>query len=237
LIAVTNAKGEFELAYSKPAMQMVLQVAARGMAPKLFTVPTGADLKTMTVTEGATVRGRLVRQGKPVSSAEVGLATYTRVSGTVYPEVRIGTQEDGKFAITNVPAGRIWNVYPKMQSLAARGIGSNAVVCETKDDGQEVDVGDIELKPTHTLRGKVVLSDGNPIPPDMRVTLSTDRAWDSQTTILGPGGAFEFEGLPAGVFSVAPGVKGYRLAEGFSVEVLVNRKVDGLTIQMVPAKP
>jgi len=109
-MTVTNDKGEFEIAYSKPAVRMILQVTARGMAPKLFTEPTGADRKTMTVTEGATIRGRLLREGKPISNAEVGLATHSRLSGRVYPEVRIGTQEDGTFAITNVPAGRIWDV-------------------------------------------------------------------------------------------------------------------------------
>jgi hypothetical protein len=75
LMAVTNEKGEFEIAYSKPAMEMILNVTARGMAPTLFTEPTGADRKMMTVTEGATIRGRLVQpDGKPVANAEVGRA-------------------------------------------------------------------------------------------------------------------------------------------------------------------
>jgi hypothetical protein len=165
------------------------------------------------------------------------LATHSRRSGTVYPEVRIGTQEDGTFAITNIPPARIWDVYPKMASLAARGIGADVVICETKDDGQDVRLGDIQLKPTHTLRGKVVLADGKPIAPDMRVTLSAQRAWDSQVTAISPDGRFEFQGLPAGVFDIAPGVKGYRLPEGFSVEALVNRDVDDLVIQLAPARP
>jgi hypothetical protein len=51
------------------------------------------------------------------------------------------------------------------------------------------------------------------------------------------GDRFEFQGLPTGVFDIAPGVKGYRLPEGFSIEALVNRDVDDLVIQMAPARP
>src|SRR5262249_43184568 len=40
-LAVTNAKGEFEIGYGNPALSMVLLVEARAMAPKkLLAVPT-----------------------------------------------------------------------------------------------------------------------------------------------------------------------------------------------------
>jgi hypothetical protein len=235
-MAATNEKGEFEIAYGKPAVRMILLVTPRGMASKLFTEPTGADRKTMTITEGAVIRGRLVQDGKPVANAEVGLTTHQRASGRVYAEMRVGTKEDGTFAITNVPAGRIWLLYPKMESLASRGIGADVIPCETKDDGQEVDLGDIELEPAYTLRGKVILTDGNPVPADMRVTLSADRAWDTQMTVISPDGNFEFHGLPVGVYDLSPGVKGYRLPKGFAVETLVNRNVDNLVIRMEPGQ-
>jgi uncharacterized GH25 family protein len=230
--ALSNEKGEFEMAYGKPVARMVLQVTARGMAPKLFSLPTGAERKTMTVTSGALIRGRLLYQGKPVAGAEVGLTAHSRSSGTTYAEVRIGTREDGTFAITNVPPGRIWLLYPKMGALAERGIGAREVVCETKDDGEDVDLGDIQLKPAHTLRGKVVLADGKPVLPEMLVTLSADRAGDSQVAPIGADGRFEFRGLPSGVYSLTPAVRGYRLADGPLVEALVNRDIDTFIIRM-----
>jgi hypothetical protein len=237
VMAVSNEKGEFEIAYGVPADKIILSVSARGMASKLFTEPTGADRKTMTVEEGATVRGRLMENGKPVANAEVGLISHSRRSGASYPEIRIGTQEDGTFAITNVPAGRVWLVYPKMDSLSARGLGAGAVDCETKDNGQEVSVGDIPVTAAHKLSGKVVLTDGKPIPEGMRMTLGADRAWDSQTVTLAPDGGFSFAGLPTGVYSLGPSVKGYELAEGVDVEALVNRDIDALTIGLRPSAP
>jgi Carboxypeptidase regulatory-like domain len=235
-MAVTNEKGEFEMAYGKPAIQMILNVNARGMAPKLFTESTGSERQTLTVGEGATLRGRVMFNGKPVANAEVGLVTHSRSAGTNYSEVRIGTKEDGTFVITNVPAGRIWMIYPKMESVAARGIGGHAVPVETKDDGQEVDVGDIPLVAARTVRGKVVLSDGKPIPPDMRVTLGADQAWDTQMATIGQDGSFEFHGVVDGVYTINPSVRGYWTGDRMGVEVLVNGDRN-LTIPMTPAPP
>jgi len=238
LMAVTNEKGEFEIAYSKPAVDMTLNVSARGMAPKLFTEPTGPDRKTMTVTDGATVLGRLVQpDGKPAANAEVGLSTHSRGAGTTFPEIRIGTREDGTFAITNVPAGRIWYVYPKMESLAARELAGYALPCETKDDGQEVNVGDIQLLPAYALRGRVVLNDGKPIPPEMRVTLANDMGSDTQMTGLPPDGAFEFHGLAKGVYVLGPGIRGYKLPDGSTGEVLLDRDRKDVVLRMEPAPP
>jgi hypothetical protein len=61
---------------------------------------------------------------------------------------------------------------------------------------EEVDVGDIQIIPGHRLRGRVTLSDGAAIVDGMRATISADRAWDSQTAVIGPDGHFEFVSLP-----------------------------------------
>ncbi|SPE36509.1 exported hypothetical protein [Candidatus Sulfopaludibacter sp. SbA3] len=235
LMAVTNQKGEFEIAYGKPAVSMILQVTPRGMSAKLFTEPTGAEVKTMTVSDGATVRGRLVMNGKPVPNAQIGLVTHSQMAGQGLPEMRIGTREDGTFAITNVPAGRIYYLYGRMESLAPQGVAAEMVACETKDDGQEVDVGDIQVRPAYTLRGMVKLSDGKPIPPDMRINLFPDRGRDSQSVLLGPDGKFEFKGIAKGVYDLAPSVRGYRIGDANTMEELVDRDISGLMITLQPA--
>ena len=38
----------------------------------------------------------------------------------------------------------------------------------------------------------MVLSDGKPIPPGMRVTVGTNQAWDNQMAHIGADGGFEF---------------------------------------------
>jgi hypothetical protein len=237
-LAATDEHGEFQIAYAKPAVEITLSVSPRAMAPKLVTVPTGPEQRTITVTPGATLRGRLLQpDGTPAGNAEIGVFVHSRMAGTAFQEVRIGTKSDRTFAITNIPAGRIWYVYPKMESLAARGLAGNAVAVETKDDGEDVDVGTITLQSAYTLRGKVVLSDGNPIPPDMHVTLSSDRGSDTQIATIAPDGSFEFRGLSKGIYSIAPGVRGYKPKDDVYGEVLINRDGKSILIPMSTVAP
>jgi hypothetical protein len=234
LMAATNERGEFEIAFDKPADTMILSVSPRGMAAKLFTLQTGAERKTMTVTDGATITGRLMQNGEPVANAEMGLTTHKIADGKTFPEMRVGTGEDGRFAITNVPARRIYYLYAKMGSLAARGAAAEVVECETKDDDQVVNVGNIQVKPGFVLRGKVMLGDGKPIPPDMHANLFADRTQDSQSAMIGENGAFEMKGLAKGVYSIAASVKGYGLPQEQSDEILVERDVTKLVIRLQP---
>jgi uncharacterized GH25 family protein len=239
--AVSDEKGEFEIAYSKPALEMTLTVFARGMAAKRVIGAPGEGRKQITVTDGATVRGRFVYQGKPVASAQVALGVNMQLASMWMPELTVGTQDDGTFVATNVPAGRLWKVYPKMDSVADRNIGlRDPVVFAVKDDGQEIDLGDIELKPTYTLRGRVILTDGKPFPPYMNVTVGADGRSDGHMALISADGSFTVKGLPPGAYNLAAGVRGYRLAGEChfcsNTEVLVNGDVSGFTIRLQPER-
>ena len=238
LVAVSNREGEFEMAYGKPATAMVLEVAPRGMAPTLVTLATGGERHTVTVTDGATIRGRLVSGGKPVANADMLLTTHSRYSGNVYQDVRIGTNADGEFAITNVPPGRVWDLSPRMESLAPKGLAAPVTFVATKDDGHEVQVGDIQARPAHTVRGRIVLADGSPIPSGMRLGLSPDSGGDRQVAMLPADGAFEFHGVGKGVYTLSPAVKGYRARNAdYGIEFLVEGDVDQFNITLHPVKP
>jgi hypothetical protein len=63
--------------------------------------------------------------------------------------------------------------------------------------------------PAHTITGKLTLSDGHPIPEGMRLTLGSDRVWDTQTVTLNREGSFEIKNVPNGDFCISPSVKGY----------------------------
>jgi len=103
---------------------MILEITPRGMAPTLATLATGPERHTVTVTDGASIRGRLISGGKPIPNVEMLLATHSRVSGTTYQELRIGTNANGEFVITNVPPGRVWDLVPRMDSLASKGLAA-----------------------------------------------------------------------------------------------------------------
>jgi len=237
-MAVTNTKGEFELAYREKATGMLLQVEARGMAAKLIALPTGAKRQTIVVSDGALIRGRLMNHGKAVAGAEVGLIAQDtggfganlKIVGNPYDEMHIGTQEDGSFVMANVPTPVDWYVYGKMEAISTLG-GTDLVKCTARRDKEEVNVGDIEIIPGHRLRGEVTLRDGAPIADGMRVTIYAERTRDSQTALLGRDGHFEFVGLPVGKYNIVPSVRGYRIQ---SFETTIDRDVDGFKIALQP---
>lgn len=242
-VAATNSKGEFELAYSNKATGMLLRVEARGMATKLVVLRTGADRKTITVSGGAVIRGRLVDHGQPVAGAEVGLIARDRggfganlkINGNPYDEIRIGTQEDGSFVIPNAPASVDWFVYGRMETIAALG-ATDPVECATTRDGEEVNVGDIQIHPGHRLRGTVTLSDGAAMAAGMRITISSQDAWDSQTIPIGHDGQFEFTSLFTGKYEIFTSVRGYHLQQNQRViEATVDRDIDDFAITLDPA--
>jgi len=235
-IAVTNAAGEFELAFDRAALGMVVQVEARGMAPGIFnTFSTGLDRRTVTVTDGSVIRGRIVRDGKPMGGAEVGLIARQhgwdaklKLVGFPYSEIRVGTQPDGTFTITNVPPGVEWYIYGRMGSIP-NGDAAPILECVTKGDGDEVNVGDLAVQPGRRLRGRVILADGKPVASGMRVTIGSDRAFDSQTALLHPDGMFEFSGLRDDGYTVFTSVRGYEQGQ----EVLtVSRDIDDFTLTL-----
>ncbi len=218
---------------------MLLQVEARGMATKLIAVPTGAGRETITVSDGALIRGRLVNHGKPVASAEVGLIAQNtggfdnklNVVGNPYDEIRIGTQEDGSFVIPNVPTPVDWYVYGKMEAIRAFG-ATDPVKCTTTRDSEEVNVGDIQIIPGHRLRGRVTLTDGAAVADGMHVTISADRSPDGQIAVIGHDGHFEFANLPTGKYAIIAAVRGYRLQ---SIEATIDRDIDDFAIDLDPA--
>lgn len=244
-LAVTNDKGEFQIVYAEPAKRMLLSVEARTLAPKFAVLATGQDRQTIELARGATIRGRLMESGKPVGNAEIGLIAQARggfgphltMVGNPYSELRVGTQEDGSFALTNVPVQTNWYVYAKMESVASRG-ATQPKVCATTRPEEIANVGDIQLRPGYRLEGKVLLSDGKSVPEGMRVIISSQRVLDSQTALLDKGGHFTFFSLPEGKYSISPAVRGYSFPEGHDgVETTVERNVNDFVITLDPEPP
>jgi hypothetical protein len=244
-ISVTNKRGEFEVAYSKPTPKMLLEVEARGLAPKFAVMETGPNRRSVTLTDGATIVGRLVQNGKPVPNAQIGLIPKERggfgnslnLIGNPYEVVRIGTDANGRFTIPNVPAAVDWYLYGTMDSISALGATSPIEVHVGKD-GQYLQVPDLVIKPGLHVRGTVLASDNKPIANGMRVTLSSETVWDFQTVPLA-GGHFEFTSLPFGKYNISASVKGYheKTPQYGPTPFSIDHDVDNVTITIYPNVP
>jgi hypothetical protein len=244
-ISVTNKRGEFEVAYTKPTPKMLLEVEARGMAPKFAVMETGPNRRSVTLTDGATIVGRLVQNGKPVPNAQIGLIPKQRggfgnnlnLIGNPYEVVRIGTDANGRFTIPNVPAAVDWYLYATMDSISALG-ATSPIEAHVGKDGQYLQVPDLVIKPGLHVRGTVLASDNKPIGNGMRVTLSSETVWDFQTVPLAAG-HFEFSSLPSGKYTISASVKGYheKSPQYGPTPFSIDHDLDNVTITIYPNVP
>jgi hypothetical protein len=93
-LAATDEQGQFEITYGIPLTAIILNVSPRAMVPKLVTLPTGSEERTVTVTQGATLRGRLLEpDGTPTRNAEIGVFLHNRMAGAVFQELRNETNQ------------------------------------------------------------------------------------------------------------------------------------------------
>jgi hypothetical protein len=242
-MSITNSRGEFILTSDKPAIAYDLRIEARGLARRNFAlVPLGAEERVLQLSDGATVAGRILKDGKPLANVEIGLVQHNRGVEDFVGAETIGTDAQGRFSFVNVGPSGDWYVYGLMHSIGSQG----AVAAETVrvlGDNSVSDVGDLVVSASHTLSGRVVLSDGQPIPPKTRLTVSRDGPWDSQTVILDADGRFSVSGLPTESFHVFTSVKGYHLSrQNRSLELLnltflrgrIDRDINDLTILLEP---
>ncbi len=242
-LSVTNKEGEFELAYSKPTPKMLLEVEARGLAPKFAVMETGPNRHSITLAEGATIDGRLVQNDKPVPNAQIGLIAKDRggfggdlkLAGNPYEIVRIGTDAKGRFLIPNIPVGVDWYVYATMDSISPLGSTSPIEIRASKD-GQYLRVPDLVIKPGFHIRGTILASDNKPIADGMRVILSSETVWDSQTMPLAADGHFEFTNLPAGKYTISASVKSYheKTSQYGPTPFSVNHDIENFTTTIYP---
>jgi uncharacterized GH25 family protein len=210
-LAITDEKGEFAI-YSREAFDhMQLKVTARAMAPKRFnTVRGGSVRKDLTVTEGASLRGRVLLNGKPLKDVSVGAVSVDR-SENFSGDYEYGTREDGTFLFPNLPPDREYFIYGMLKSFLEHG-ALPARQVRIQGDGTVADVGDLSVVPGHRLAGRMVLSEDKPLPPDARLTIGRREAWDVFALDLPPSGEFSVPNLPAESLTIGGGVKGYRFS-------------------------
>jgi beta-lactamase regulating signal transducer with metallopeptidase domain len=240
-LAVTDERGEFALVCDAPVIGLDLKVEARGAVRKNFElVKSDGETHRLELAEGATVTGRVLEAGQPLAGVMIGICQADRGGGTFLGPYRIGTDDDGRFTLANLPSDGELLVYGIMQSMP------DGITLPAKKfmpaEAATTDVGDLTVVPSHTIRGRVALADGKQLPPHTRVMLSRDEAWDSNFTEAAADGTFAIRGVPPEVVHVSARVKGYRLSpknmsyayNGIWLLGLVSGDVEDLTILYEP---
>ena len=178
-LAVTNLRGEFVLTSKSPITYADLLIEGNGIAPRIVSGrKPEQNPQTIKMTAGATLTGRLLRDGKPSPGVLVGLVQADRSGTTFLGDTSIGTDEHGRFTFLNVHPDEDYFVYGMMASFTDGGaVAARAV--RVGGEGATTDTGDLRVVRGHRIRGQVVLSDGKTIPSKTRLMVSRQDAWDS----------------------------------------------------------
>ncbi len=210
-LAVTDEAGLFILNATLPVEQVALEVEARNLAKGVFnSLSSGEAINDLKMTEGVTITGRVLKDGKPVSGVEVGISGAERWAEVYIGNFSTATSEEGRFMFVNIPSKRAYQFYGLMKSFSGKGALLSRVI-RLGEDGSEFNLGDLEVKPSYTLGGQIKLTDGKSLPEKTRILLSRDEAWDSQQIELDAQGKFKLEGLPTEPVSLSVRVPDYRL--------------------------
>jgi hypothetical protein len=200
LSVVTNEQGEFKIDTLIPVDALDVEVRAKGFVPYLFQQVAVGHRQTLALERGVTIVGRVVRDGRPLSGVAMAVTWTKWLSDGFWGPWEALTDQDGHFEIPNVSAHRAIFLYGKMSSLTGRGALPRESFT-TGDNGSTLDVGaikgDLNVERGFTVFGRVILSDGKPVPKGSRVNLVRAGCADNQTVEIGGNGEFAICDVPA----------------------------------------
>jgi hypothetical protein len=196
---------------------------------------------------GADIRGRIVKDGKPVPGISVGLVQVDRGIENFVGQMETGTNETGEFEFRHMPPGEDYYLYTHMKGSENRGT-LQIHQLHAGRDRSIVEAGDLTLEPAYRLAGRVISTDGKSIPKGVRLMLTRELAWDHQNVPLDAEGRFTFDGVPEEGVTFILRVPGYRLAAkgnrlqrdingGLAVYVDKNRDDIEIYVEPDPSAP
>ena len=241
-VAVADDQGRFLLLCQATVETVYAEAEGPGAAQRWVELKPGRD-HLIRMREGVAVAGRIQRDGQPVQDALVGLVTSDRLCGNFLRYDAIATDKDGRFALPNVTPEREFVVYVTIDSLHGHGAVPPKKFT-TGPSGTTADLGALAVQPAHRIAGRVVLSDGKPVPPGTRLVLGREEAWDHAEALLDAEGRFEFQGVPAESVSLSLRIKGYKFSKrnpsldwrNGGVLGRVDRDLTNLTLLLEPGE-
>jgi len=184
-------------------------VTARSLAPHIERMLAPGQSKTIQLTEGSTITGRVMRDGKPLAGARVGFVQSNRASSGFLGRFEIGTNRDGLFVMTNLGSNQRYRVYTPMEGLSG-GVAEPGIV-DLGADKTSADAGTLVVRPGRRIAGTVVVPEGASIPPHTQITFGYDLTGDGRSVEVRGDGTFSFDGVPKGDAELAIRIPGLKL--------------------------
>lgn len=218
--SITDERGEFMLRVPNAQAKLDVRVRARNYAPHIERELVPGVSRTIRVSAGGTVTGRIRHHGDPVAGVAVTFTQPDRNSHYYLGDDSIGTDEEGRFVMTGLGNDTEYMIYVKMRDSAPLVVPMVRFV--TGGDASATDIGEVAAQSGRTIAGCV--ASGGPVPAGTRVTLT--RGPYVEVAEVAGDGAFRFAGVPNEPLTLAVRARGYaphevRLAPAGDVPAMV----------------
>src|SRR4030095_10349091 len=117
------------------------------------------------------------------------------------------TDASGHFVLLNVTPENDYYLFTKMDSLGDNGALPLKTI-KAGANGSVLKLGELPLRAGYRVAGRIALSDGQTVPPDTRLFLGREQAWDHTEVLLDQDGRFEFRGIPDESVTLSGDIKG-----------------------------
>jgi uncharacterized GH25 family protein len=222
-VAFTDSEGRFTFRPGEEIIACDFSIEANGYMPRSFSeIRPGVGTNEYELNAGTRIAGRLLKDGKPVPDAGIGI--YGMSGGNFLNHYSVVTDGDGKFSFSGIPAHEEFYLFGMMQSLRELGALPRQLV-KTGDEGTSIDLGDLNLVKGYTISGRVQMADGTPTrvaaftlartvltpksgqPPTAqeesnRSFYGLEHSFDNWRADPGADGKFEFTGVPGETVSI-----------------------------------
>jgi hypothetical protein len=210
--AVSDAQGRINLPLPEDFLAVDVNVIAQGYAGALGSqLAPGPKQHKLVIPSGTRITGRLVHNGMPVSGISIAVVQVDRSANHLFIKA-VGdvTNSEGKFTFDQLPANEDYAIFTLV------GDGPQKQVISTKrfkaaSDRQQRDLGDLQLISPLRIAGRVELLPGQSIPPNAKLTISRNPAWDLIAIPIATDGSFVVEGLPPETYTLRLAVKGIEI--------------------------
>ena len=245
---VSDADGRFLMILDRSYRGVDLEVMSSGFAGTSVPLLTpGSKPHTITVPLGARVTGRLLDDGKPVAGVQVAIVQLDRNAGIHFIKA-VGSTTDGagKFVFENLPASQKYAIFSNVSNNSPASPVLATRTLTVPADGDSRDLGTLPAMPPLTLSGRLVMPDGAKVPPQTKVSLGRDPAWDLIAIPVADDGSFSIAPLPpetyvihvvAKGFEVDPSSLEYQSIDAKSFGIRIEESIKNLTIPLKPSIP
>jgi hypothetical protein len=222
-LSFTDRQGRFVFRPRGAIIACDFTIEANGYVSRSFSeVQPGAGTNEYIMNQGTSITGRLMKDGKPVSDAGIGI--YGVKGGGFLNSFSVVTDGNGRFIFFGIPAHEEFYLFSIMRSLRELGALPRRHV-KTGDEGTRIDLGDLNLARGYTISGRVQMADGKPTAvgaftlarteltanlghaltaqeESNRPFYGLEHSFDEWRADPGKDGKFEFTGVPAETVSI-----------------------------------